>query len=124
MTREEATAFLYSIAGNLGFTDSENYTCKDGDKMREAIKVLNQEPCDDAISRQAVWDVMQELWGTSGELMDMLMALPPVTPAGKAGHWQDVQGLFFCSECDDGFGEVFHWNYCPNCGAKMEDGEK
>lgn len=47
MTREEAIAFLYSIAGNLGFTDCENYTCKDGDKMREAIKLLEQESCKD-----------------------------------------------------------------------------
>ena len=34
----------------------------------------------DCISRDDVRDVMQELWGTSGELMDRLMALPSVTP--------------------------------------------
>ena len=44
MTREEAHEFLYSIAGDLGFTDVENYTCKDGEKMHEAIKALEQEP--------------------------------------------------------------------------------
>ena len=44
MTREEAKTFLCSIAGDLGFTDIENYTCKDGEKMREAIKALEQEP--------------------------------------------------------------------------------
>jgi hypothetical protein len=34
----------------------------------------------DCISRDDVWDVMQELWGTSGELIDRLMSLPSVTP--------------------------------------------
>ena len=34
----------------------------------------------DCISRDAVWEVMQELWGTSGELLDRLMALPSVNP--------------------------------------------
>ena len=43
MTREGAKTFLCSIAGDLGFTDIENYTCKDGEKMREAIKALEQD---------------------------------------------------------------------------------
>ena len=49
MTREEAKALLYSVAGDLGFTDVENYTCKDGEKMREAIQALEQEPMLDKI---------------------------------------------------------------------------
>ena len=39
----------------------------------------------DCISRDDVRDVMQELWGTSGELMDRLMALPSVTPQYSSG---------------------------------------
>ena len=42
MTKEEAEIYLYSIAGDLGFRDAENYTCKDGEKMREAIEALKQ----------------------------------------------------------------------------------
>ena len=33
----------YLIADDLGFTGVESYTCKDGDKMRDAIKTLEQE---------------------------------------------------------------------------------
>jgi hypothetical protein len=44
MTKGEAKTFLCSIAGDLGFTDIENYTCKDGEKTREAIKALEQDP--------------------------------------------------------------------------------
>lgn len=35
---------------------------------------------DRAISLNAVIDVMHEMWGDSGELLDMIMQLPPVTP--------------------------------------------
>lgn len=53
----------------------------------------------------------------------------------KRGHWDDERVAFYlkCSECGccvRAFsGEVFldygqEWNYCPNCGAKMdEEGE-
>lgn len=43
MTKEDAKKILYSIADDLGFTGVESYTCKDGDKMRDAIKTLEQE---------------------------------------------------------------------------------
>lgn len=89
MTREDAKIFLYSVAGDLGFINVENYTCQDGEKMREAIKALEEPrdvfdeygnykypsdveltepntatsmPYEDAINRQAVLDI---LWHTS-----------------------------------------------------------
>ncbi len=42
MTVEEAKTFLHSIAGDLGSTNIGKYTCEDGEKMREAIKSLEQ----------------------------------------------------------------------------------
>ena len=35
---------------------------------------------------------------------------------------------FHCSACDSGFSHISiynvgDWNYCPNCGAKMDGGE-
>ena len=86
MTREEAKIFLYSIAGDLGFTDVENYTCKDGEKMREAIQALEQEPCGDCISRvdamRAITDVWVHTYGNHPleGFTDALYNLPPVTP--------------------------------------------
>lgn len=35
------------------------------------------------IDKDAVWDVMQELWGTSGELMDRFMSLPTIEAIPK-----------------------------------------
>lgn len=43
MTREEAKAFLYSIAIDLTFPSIDKYTLDDRKKMREAIEVLAQE---------------------------------------------------------------------------------
>lgn len=44
MTREEAKEFLIFISRTLGNMGIEYLTEKDGEKMREAIKVLEQEP--------------------------------------------------------------------------------
>lgn len=52
MTREEAKDFLYSISWNLGLEYIENYTSYYGRIMREAIKVLEQAPCEDAAGRR------------------------------------------------------------------------
>ena len=42
----------------------------------------------------------------------------------KRGEWEEIVGedgcveLYQCSECNAIYGR--EWNYCPNCGAKME----
>ena len=59
MTGEEANDFLIDISYKLGNMAIEYLTEKDGEKMREAIKVLEQEPCGDVIKRQ---DVIDALW--------------------------------------------------------------
>ena len=96
-----------------------------------AIKALEQEPCDvsdtnvgkiDAISRQAAIEKIHWLGldhDTAIKCDLAIRALSPVTPKQRTGHWQDLTGLFFCSECDGGFAKP--WRYCPNCGAKMEE---
>lgn len=82
---------------------------------------------DDCISRQAILDVLQELWGSSGELMDRIMELPSVTSKPKTGKWinEKWDGIVLlgvtCSCC--GVVEGRFTSYCPNCGAKMEVSE-
>ena len=94
-----------------------------GKTIREWAAIIRDlNSCDDAISREAAVHACTNGWNKDyKEIMADIRALPPVQPKQSEGHWIDVQGLFFCSECDNGFGEVFHWNYCPNCGAKMKE---
>ena len=54
----------------------------------------------------------------------------------RHGHDTNTSRYFHCSECDYGVSDVFEdgptycfekqksWNYCPNCGAKMDEEEE
>ena len=91
------------------------------------IKTLEQEPCDDTVSREAVKELFQE-----GSVMGMyyflgIDNLPSVTPTRKKGKWivlKDEYGDIceaICSCCEDNGNH--RWKYCPNCGAEMESKE-
>ena len=79
MTREEAIAVLNMVEahGSLAIGAKDM-----------AIKALEQKPCEDCVSRQAVLEKINDWWGitsTSGEptLCDCIRELPPVTPTQK-----------------------------------------
>lgn len=98
------------------------------------------EPCEDAISRV---ETVKFLANHSNEFEDkkIRMAfqsasslvnnphnLPPVNPQPKTGRWRKVSMdkyirhatyYYECSEC--GNQHIGHANYCPNCGAKMQE---
>lgn len=133
MTLDEAKIILI----NRGFVEINGDMVFDGDKWRNAIAViskwLEQEPCDDCISRQAVIEITVETgaWETQSRVMD----LPSVTPKEKTGKWirnenQGVQAVgyltYHCSECGREICSKYHgklsllkeYPYC-HCGAKM-----
>lgn len=90
-----------------------------------------QEPCEDAVSRQAVIDAIQEHLknvNSNNEIYAMahrhieevLARLPSVSPARPKGKWEEYlkEGLKYkCSEC--GSRHDTPWWYCPNCGAEI-----
>lgn len=89
-----------------------------------AIKALEQQPCEDCISREEVQDLISR-WLSDYLLDETREALetinykvgdmPSVKPERPKGKWINDN----CSIC--GYG-VRPWNntpYCPNCGAKM-----
>ena len=98
--------------------------------LEMAIKALEQEPCDDAISRKAVIDLVvanhTELNGLNvvmySPLFKDIKQLPPVNPQPKTGHWvkKSQYGNDYCSECGYELLMYGKTEYCPNCGAKME----
>lgn len=57
-------------------------------------------------------------------LKEALGRVPTVDPV-KHGKWVELRPLkniFVCSLCGQ-WGD-YHWNYCPNCGAKMGEVEE
>ena len=65
------------------------------------------------------------------EIQQTLEDLPSVTPKQRSGHWIEQDGFdgdtyYDCSECGESFCLIDGtptdnlYNYCPNCGAKME----
>ena len=96
----------------------------------KGIKALEQEPCDDAISRQAVDTLVDELARTISDerccvsrgrstatIMQDILDLPSVRPQEpKTGHWIKMPIGFKCSNCNEL--EDRTTKYCPNCGDK------
>lgn len=112
------------------------------DACKGAIKALEQQSCEDCISREAVDEYITNL--LSGYLYDeertrledltaYIWELPPVTPQQKIGHWilldECLNSGYYCSECHkkvikEGWSKtVKKVKYCPNCGARMAESE-
>ena len=109
------------------------------ENLEEISKILEQE-CEDAVSRQAVLDIVkfEENWLSDAKsnnanadiafsgIRTQVAKLSPVIPARKKGKWiysgsYDEVGTLYCSNCKheiDVSEGYFKW--CPNCGAKME----
>lgn len=136
MTNKEAKEKLYMewqkfLEDNIDYAGvSEAY------KM--AFKALDQEPCEDAISRQEVLYLIADYDLSMGQVVRGIHALPSVTPIRPKGHWishrehcenlgvmpSGLGDYEWCSNCDCGI-DVREWhmnnyNYCPNCGSRNE----
>ena len=97
--------------------------------IKLAIKALEQEPCEDAVSRQAVKDLYcricmeQNICYRSKENCEDLKLfdnLPSVQPKAKTGRreYNDIYDHYLCGNCKTIV--VDYDNYCPNCGAEMK----
>jgi Zn finger protein HypA/HybF involved in hydrogenase expression len=100
-------------------------------------KALEQEPCDDCIRRE---DALMALTGEWTESRDEILSkaikrikgLPPVTPQPKMGRWIEVTNGRGGHECDLCYeyapsyqsGDEYLSQYCPKCGAKMQEVEE
>ena len=146
MTREEA---LNKAIGVLTYNQVNFCKSKEAfanmNEIIEALEKIDQEPnynsvktelepCDDAVSKQAVLDTLTKTSGIRGDALKALYDLPSVSPQPKMGHWEWVQydsnpniGNWHCSECrtiiphmpeETDNTPIYKW--CPYCGAKME----
>jgi hypothetical protein len=98
------------------------------EKLDREWGIEEQEPCEDAISRQAVLDILKDKWNMFSdandamqESIDTIETISPVTPQPKTGRWIDDCGGVKCSCCGYSIDDCFYAKtYCTNCGAKME----
>lgn len=133
MTREEAIRIIENRDSIMDYCESQAL----GEALDMAIKALQQEPCEDAVSRQEVLNIIDDMAKeyyankdfdkAQGIAWVKLQRLPSVNPQ-KIGHWiidKEKLGYYIskCSACE----HIFHGNeiliyrpkYCANCGAKM-----
>lgn len=111
--------------------------------LRDYKRLKEQEPCEDAISRQAAIDAncyncSIKANGGKCSKCDAVKAiekLSSVKPQEKTGHWVVNEcGSIYCSSCGCGalydkvypgesvFGKTIRVKstFCPTCGAKMD----
>ena len=90
------------------------------------ILLVEQEPCEDAISRQAVFNIVENAQYRVDAISE-IEQLPSVAPKERTGHWEmyeDADGIYgVCDICGTDadfshYGEAYP--FCPNCGARME----
>lgn len=110
----------------------------DKDKSEsEDREVLEQEPCEDTISRIEVIKSIDEREDVNGKVdaesvRTDIVLMPSVTPQPKTGHWiiqwniTHQKEYYYCSECREEFSydgetgiKMNNYDFCPNCGAKM-----
>ena len=113
------------------------------DALNLAIKALEQQPCEDCISRQMVIDSIRNYFHdeyyqrTSIQdcrdclIEDVIKSLPSVTPIRSKGEWKYDKTIqnWRCSKCNEtpktlgyvGTKEFMteHFKFCNHCGADM-----
>lgn len=142
MTREKAIKHLGYVRDDYIPISSDVF-----DALSMAISALEAEPCDDAVSREALRKAMyHRAFETDGDTMwqsgcwiryraveQVIKESPSVTPKQKRGKWiygEDEYGIdgYHCDKC--GFfvprdyahtfiNYIDDYNFCPNCGARM-----
>jgi len=89
----------------------------------KAIKALEQEPCEDAVSRQYLIDIATEDGAYDYVSAQEIANAPSVNPQPKTGHWishydEDAkEGWYECNRCHTE--RAFNTDFCPDCGARM-----
>ena len=141
MTREEAIVHIKDVI-------CENNTIKpnmvvfeqEKEALNMAIKALEQEPCEDAVSREHLLSEIDKLiqspWFNNGkdfyddtithygyverkEAVEIVRDLcvktePPVTPKQRTGHWEMPQ-------LDDGMSDPIYYQVrCSECGFDLD----
>ena len=89
------------------------------------LELLEQEPCEDAVSREEAVKVLRAdpsfvCTGDKAQAITDILSLPSVTPQPKIAHWIHFANSDDCSGCGWSTGKyISPSDYCPKCGARM-----
>ena len=138
MTREErelSIEYLEDIKDNyIEGHGYERHPLPEYYAIENAIKALEQQPCEDCISRQVAIDAILKIHPVDTEydctlydkvdVMYVLKSLPPVNPQEpKTGHWIKISPaeIYECDICGQHVmtKDICAYKYCHGCGAKM-----
>ena len=97
MTKEQAIEILKEYTQSF-------FSARTKDAHNMAINALEQQPCDDCVSRQVVLNAITEIDGNinryiyTNEVREIVKELPPVTPTHgtckDCKHWKDSDGVY------------------------------
>lgn len=131
MTREERVDWLKQIENDI-YVDSLGITHEEYMKSRaihETIEAMQTELCEDAISRETVASEFADWFGYNYQnqiFYKRIKSMPSVTAEQRTGKWifrkDNYPFHWMCNKCGKTFKTDF--NFCPNCGAKMESEDK
>ena len=141
MTIDDAREnFMSDVYNTLAFLPTNNEANRIIDSFDRVTSGLNQQPCDDCISRQAVLNGLASIAKVKarsdaqkslmGRVMFFVEQVPPVTPKEKIAAWVPTDeepyeaygGRFAkCNACGWLLYDIDRkdFKYCPNCGARM-----
>ena len=130
---------FFDICGDeeTPMTDKDKLLLEVNKAVCNNIKDLEQEPCEDAISRTEFIVALMD----SGidhlqadnliEIGQIVFGLPSVQPSRPTGHWIGIDDEphedyecnrcgYVCSTFTANIRPYEEYKYCPKCGAKME----
>jgi rubrerythrin len=131
MTNEEAKGRLESFIDTFNICKEHDNSLvavsiskEDVQAFKQAIKALEQQPCEDAVSRH---DALNCVTGNEVRyrMVNDIRALPSVTPKEKTAAWvptdEEPHEVYECNACGWLLYDVDRtdFKYCPNCGARM-----
>lgn len=62
------------------------------------------------------------------ELEEALKIAIEALKVPKQGEWVEVthsgKDIYLCSECAEAYKMYITYNFCPNCGARMKEGDE
>lgn len=138
MTNKEAKEIIESecyVFNPLNF----DRTTRINTALDMAIKALEKEPCEDYISKEALYNELYDHFHDEdapndityvrlGTVRNFVKSFPSATQTRPKGHWIDNNnGTISCSYCYTWFykdDRYSYMRYCPYCGSRMDENKQ